>query len=308
MSFGQKCVVFLLGIAILGGSGYFARIAFRPPELERFQSIPWVKYVHPNEKRLKEAQDLARDGKLKEAQDVLIKALLISPKSPVTRDLRDLLGYINTQIFFSNQPSPRKTEYIVKSGDTLAAIARNFDSSAEAIMHVNNLDSTLIRLGQKLQVPRLDFAITIDLPDNRLIVHDSGGFFSQYPIVSTHLPRTRRSAIEAKVAAKSFWKDGKAVQADQGMQKEGTPRIDLGQPGYVLYSVGEERQASTSEVAFPTDDNEQTTDSRGANRPPPQGIAIMKEDIADIALLIRKGTPVTIVLKQKEDPDGEDNE
>ena len=124
-----------------------------------------------------------------------------------------------------------------------------------------------------------------------------GGFFTQYPIVSAQLPPMRKSAIQTKVATKSFWGNGKPVQADHGMQKEGTPRIDLGHPGYVLYGAGEERQASTSEIAVSMDDNGQTTNSLNANRPP-QGIAMMKEDIADIALLSRKGTPVTIILNQ----------
>jgi LysM repeat protein len=299
MSLWQKWVVLLLGVTILGGAGYFARIAFRPVELARFESIPWVNYVHPNVKRLKEAQDLAREGKLKEAQEILIKALVIAPKSPVTGELRDLLGNVNAQIFFSKEPSPRKAEYIVKQGDALSSIARKFDSSPEAIMHVNNLDSTLIRPGEKLQVPQLDFAITIDLPRNRVVMHDSRGFFTQYPIVSAQLPSTRKSAIETKVAGKSFWGNGKPVQADKGMQNEGTPRIDLGHAGYVLYGVGEERQASTSEIAVSTDDNEQIMNSRDASRPP-QGIAMIKEDIADIALLIRKGTPVTIILNRED--------
>lgn len=298
MSFWQKCVVVLLGVAIFGGAAYFARIAFRPVELTRLESIPWVKYVHPNVKRLKQAQDLAHEGKLHEAQALLVKALVIAPKSPVTGELRDLLGNVNAQIFFSKEPSPGKTEYIVKQGDALSSIARKLDSSPEAIIRINNLDSTLIRPGEKLLVPRLDFAITVDLPDNRLVVQDSRGFFTQYPIVSVQLPPTRRSAVQTKVTTKSFWENGKPLQADHGMQKEGTPRIDLGHPGYVLYGVGEERQASTSEIAVSTDDNGQTTNPSHANGPP-QGIAMMKEDIADIALLSRKGTPVTIILSQE---------
>ena len=298
MSFWQKWVVVLLGVTIFGGAAYFARIAFRPVELARFESIPWVKYVHPNVKRLKQAQDLVHQGKLHEAQALLVKALLIAPKSPVTGDLRDLLGNVNAQIFFSKEPSPGKTEYIVKQGDALSSIARKLDSSPEAIVHINNLDSTMIRPGEKLLVPRLDFSITIDLPNNRLVMQDGHGFFTQYPIVSAQLPPTRRSEVQTKVGTKSFWENGKAVQADHGMQKEGTPRIDLGHPGYVLYGVGEERQASTSEIAVSTDNNGQTTSPGDANRPP-QGIAMMKEDIADIALLSRKGTPVTIILKQE---------
>lgn len=298
MSFSQKCVVVILGVAILGAAGYFARIVFRPPELSRYESIPWVKYVHPNVKRLKQAQDLVHKGKLQEAREILVKALIIAPKSPVTRELRDVLGNVDTQIYFSKEPSPRKTEYIVRQGDALSSIARKLDSSPEAIIHVNNLDSTLIRPGEKLFVPRLDFTITIDLPRNRVVVHDSRGFFTQYPIVAAQLPPTRSLAIQTKVAAKSFSENGKPVQADHGMQKEGAPRIDLGHAGYVLYGVGEERQASTSKIAVSTDDNEQTMSSRDANRPP-QGIAMMKEDISEIALLIRKGTPVTIILNRE---------
>src|SRR5438046_8833245 len=110
MSLWQKCVVVLLVIAIFGGAGYFAQIAFRPVELARLQSIPWVKYVHPNIKRLKQAQDLVRERKLNEARGILIKALVLEPKSPVTRHLRDLLGNVHKQIFFSTDPSPRIRE------------------------------------------------------------------------------------------------------------------------------------------------------------------------------------------------------
>ena len=163
---------------------------------------------------------MVREGKLNEAREILVKALILEPKSPVTRDLRDLLGNVNTQIFFSKEPSPRKTEYIVKQGDALSSIARNLDSSAEAMMRVNNLDSPLIRPGEKLLVPRLDFAITIDLPNNRLVVHDARGFFTQYPIVSAQLPPTRRSEVETKVAAKSFWQNGETLQADLECRKK----------------------------------------------------------------------------------------
>jgi len=165
---------------------------------------------------------LVREGKLNEAREILVKALILEPKSPVTRDLRDLLGNVNTQIFFSKEPSPRKTEYIVKQGDALSSIARNLDSSADAIMRVNNLDSPLIRPGEKLLVPRLDFAITIDLPNKGLVVHDDRGFFTQYPIVSAQLPPTRRSEIETKVGAKSFGKTAKRCR--QIMECRNKPR------------------------------------------------------------------------------------
>ncbi len=162
MSLLQKCTIALLGIGIFGGAAYVARIVFRPEKLAKYESIPRVEYVHPNIKKLKKAQTLVTEGKLNEARAILVNALVTSPKSPVTRELRDLLGDVNTQIFFSKEPSPRKKEYTVKSGDALASIARKLQSTADAIIRVNDLESTLIRPGEKLLVPQLDFTITIE--------------------------------------------------------------------------------------------------------------------------------------------------
>jgi hypothetical protein len=81
MSLSQKCPVLLLGAALLGGGAYFARIAFRPQGLERYKSIPWVTYVHPNVKKLKQAQALVREEKLVEARAILVKALITAPKA-----------------------------------------------------------------------------------------------------------------------------------------------------------------------------------------------------------------------------------
>lgn len=302
MSLWQKCVVVLLGVAVLGGATYFARIAFRPVGLERYKSIPLVPYVHPNVDKLKEAQVLVREGKLNEARAIVVKALVTEPKSPVTRELRDLLGEVNTQIFFSKEPSPRKTEYTVKRGDALSSIARKLKSSTEAIIRVNDLDSTLIRPGEKLLVPQLDFTITIDLPRSRVIVHDGHGFFTQYPIASVDLPPAREPTIQTKVRAKSFWENGRPVRPTQGFQEEeATPRIHLGHAGYVLYGVEEESDTDTSEIAVEADNKEGALNSRDSN-PLPQGIAMLKNDIAEIELLIRKGTPVTIILNREERP------
>jgi hypothetical protein len=94
MSLWQKCTVVLLSVAIFGGAAYFGRIISSPPELERYKSVPWVTYVHPNIKKLKQAQILVGEGKLNEAQAIVTKALINAPNSPVTRELRDLLGNI----------------------------------------------------------------------------------------------------------------------------------------------------------------------------------------------------------------------
>lgn len=299
MSIRQKSIIiFVLGAAILGSLTYFARIVSRPEGWEHYQKIPWVTYVHPNVKKLSRAKALLRDGKLEDARALLIDALTTAPRSPVTRELRDLLGDVNTQIFFSKEPSPRKTEYTVKQGDALSSIARKLKSSADAIMYVNGLNSTLIRTGETLAVPHLDFTITIDLSRERVVVHDGHGFFTQYPIVSADLPPSRKSVVETKVSAKSFWKDGHPVRASVGVKKEGTPRIHLQNHRYVLYGVDQENNTSDSEISVTEQGSETESPSKDTDRPP-QGVAMLKPDIAELDLLIRKGTPVTIILDRQ---------
>jgi len=53
----------------------------------------------------------------------------------------------------SAAPAARPAWVTVKSGDTIAAIARRFDTSIPAIMMENNLVTERIRVGQKLKVP-----------------------------------------------------------------------------------------------------------------------------------------------------------
>ena len=298
MSIWQKIILILLGVAVLGGAIYFGQVVFRPPGLRRLESIPWVTYVHPTVKKLKQAKALVRDGKLPEAQAVIVKALLTAPKSPVTRELRDLLGDVNTEIFFSKEPSPRKTEYTVRQGDALASIARKLKSSAETIMHINELRSTLIRPGEKLLVPPLDFTITIDLPRDRVVVHDSRGFFTQYPIASAELPHSRESIVKTKVKAKSFGKNGRPVAQDRADSNKDMTRIYLGQGGYVLYGVQETSEVPDSEIDVQDENSGAAPNTPEANRPP-QGIAMLQEDIAQLQLLIHKGTPVTVILDEK---------
>jgi len=51
-------------------------------------------------------------------------------------------------------PTPTQIIYTVKAGDTLSYIAFRFGVTVEAIQTLNNLDTTLIYVGQVLQIPR----------------------------------------------------------------------------------------------------------------------------------------------------------
>ena len=54
----------------------------------------------------------------------------------------------------SATPTPTQVLYTVRTGDTLGGIALRFRVTVEAIQSLNNLDSTLIYVGQVLQIPK----------------------------------------------------------------------------------------------------------------------------------------------------------
>jgi LysM repeat protein len=297
MSAGKSFIVVALAALVFGSAAYFARSIWwheegiRPNEPSAFAS---ARYVDPSVRTLKEARALFRTGHLAKARDKLVRSLALNPQSPVRQEMRDLVGDINTEIFFSKEPSPRKSEYVVRPGDALYSIAHKLKSSTDLIMRANNLSSPLIHPGETLSIPHLDFTVTIDLPRSRVVVHDSRGFFTQYPIASAELPHTRATRQQTKVMAKTFWKNGTTITRAR-RDEQATPWIHL-RTGYVLYGVDAENNESDSQIAVTNNDS---ASEETKNKRPPAGIAMRNEDIAELQLLLRKGTPVTIIREQK---------
>ncbi len=53
----------------------------------------------------------------------------------------------------SPSPNPGTVQYVVKAGDSLWRIAKNYGTTVEAIQKANNLTGDLIRVGQVLSIP-----------------------------------------------------------------------------------------------------------------------------------------------------------
>ncbi|MEC9367633.1 MAG: M23 family metallopeptidase [Pseudomonadota bacterium] len=53
----------------------------------------------------------------------------------------------------ASPPPPKTKDYVIKRGDTLSSIAIANDSSVDAIMKANNMESTRLRDGQTIKIP-----------------------------------------------------------------------------------------------------------------------------------------------------------
>jgi len=123
-------------------------------------------------------------------------------------------------------------------------------------------------------------------------VHTGDGFFKQYPIVAINLRRPIKAPVVTKMKGVTFWRDGIALTSASDTEGS-TPWLHLARGGYILYGVSEEEGVSESAVEIAE------TKSEAAPNPdiPPRGIALLKEDLAELQLLIDRGTPITIIGK-----------
>src|SRR6478609_1109648 len=202
--------VLLLALAIFGGAAWFGYNTFVKEEIEvkkeqRGEVTP-PPVVDVSLPEFEKAVKLRQDEKLTEARDALVAVIQKYPAGKHLDEARDILGEVNTTILLSRYPSPEKTEYIVKSGDVLAKIARKLKTTPELIMRMNNMSGTMLRIGDHLLISHPDFSMVIQRKENSVVVLNHGAFFKQYHVREAKLPGKHAAKISAKVAETMAWK------------------------------------------------------------------------------------------------------
>src|SRR5205085_7497772 len=145
------------------------------------------------------AAKLRQDGKLTEARDALTAFIQKYPAGLHLEEAKDLLGEVNIDIFLSRYPSPEKTDYVVKSGDVLAKIARKLKTTPELIMRMNNMSGTMLHIGEHLLISHPDFSLVIQRKANLVVVLNHGVFFKQYHVREAKLRAKQSARITGKV-------------------------------------------------------------------------------------------------------------
>ncbi len=271
----------LLAVLIFGGAALFSYKIFIRPELvmraERKSIAPAMPTPDISLPEFQAARKLKAEGKLTEARDALTAFIQKYPSGLHVGEAQDLLGDVNISILLSDYPSPKKEEYIVRSGDVLARIAQKMKSTPELIMRTNNLSGTMLRIGQKLRISSPEFSILIQRNTKLLYLLDHQDFFKRYRLLEEKLPGNPSPKISTRVAEIMAWKNGKRVGIGSPNFLNSTRWIRLGVPGYVVYSL--------------PDDSHQILDIP----PPEQGLAMSASDVEELSSLVNTRTAVTIV-------------
>ena len=243
-----KALIILAMLAGLGAGGFGAYyiLFLRPQQADRQERAAIVAAREqptpdPSTPDFEAARQLRMDRNFPEARKALEEFVGRYPDSTHRGEAEALLGDINVSEILSSSPGPGKQEYIVQRGDVLDRVAKKTGSSPELIFRANDLDRIMLRIGQKLEVPKVDFSIEIHLGEKKLILLNHGAFCKSYPILEARpLPKKVRE-IRTKVFERLAYQGGRRVSFGAKDYEGSLRSVSLvGQPGYTI--CGQERR------------------------------------------------------------------
>ena len=282
----KSVILLILILGIFGGGGYIAWMMLykpvQPTETERAAAkapAPPTPPPDPAAPQLAKVQALRKEKKSAEARELLEAIVTNYPTAPSAEEARNLLGEYNADLALSTQPMPDKVEYVIKSGDSLDKIARQFKTSSELVMRSNNLANTIIQPGQRLLIFQPDFSLELQLGAKKVVLLHKGKFFKQYAVRASVLPGGVGRATESKtkVAEKAAWRDGKRVTFGSKEYPGSARWIVFAQAGYTLYP---EAAAGAGSAAAAK---------------PPTGLGLDPADLEELHTLVSPGINVSIV-------------
>jgi len=222
---------------------------------------------------INQARTLKADGKLAAARD-LLRPVAELPEAPAAAV--ELLNEINTQILFTPSPAPEKVDYTIVAGDSLAKLAKQFNTTVEAIKKSNNLTSDLIRIGNRLRIYQGELALLASKSANTLTLTDHGKLLKRYRVGTGEYSKTPVGDFKITFRqANPVWHRGdKIIPFGDPENILGTHWLGLDIPGYGIHG---------------------TWDNSSVGKQSSAGcIRLINEDVAELYTLLPVGTPVTI--------------
>jgi len=111
--------------------------------------------IDPGEKAFQKAHELLALGKLAEAREKLTAIVNVFPASSCAPVARRIVGEMNLDDILSTSHMEGKQNHVVKRGDSFLAIAAQYKTTMDCIMHLNSmLEPRRLQPGDELGVHR----------------------------------------------------------------------------------------------------------------------------------------------------------
>lgn len=274
-------IVVLVALLVVGGSAWFIYALYVQPQVALRAEQKQLKKIAEEEASVPTPSEAAYNAliqQLQNASPATVQArwtefLEAYPDSPHAAEGRSVLGPANiAELFNPSSPGEGEIHTVVK-GDSLYKIARRQGVTIDLVARANNLDGTMLQIGQQLTVPKPEISATIDRDVKTLRLDNGGKFLREYPLLSVKIPSVAAGhTVQAKVSDSVVENGGKRLTYGQKGYAEGTRSVLLSVPGASI---------SSAEDGTPEDQL-------------PPGIVVKDSDMADIFVLLSRGVPVTI--------------
>ena len=190
---------------------------------------------------LKNAGTLEEQGDLAGAKQLYQRLLYSYPDAEEASELQGKIASLNIKILFSSMPTEDSQLYEVKPGDSLAKIAKEFNTTVRLIKKANNLSGDLIKPGMELKVQNGSFSVVVDKSQNTLTLVSDGEVIKVYSVStgksnSTPIGMFR---IVNKLIDPPWYSAEGIVPPDSPENVLGTRWLGIDRPGYGIHGTND---------------------------------------------------------------------
>lgn len=240
--------------------------------------------VEPGDRASQRAAELIATGELEEAKEKLHFIINFSPGSPGAKEARRILGEIYLDEIFAPGENDWKKKHVVSRGEMPLSLAKKYETTLDCIMVVNNLHRLQIHPGDELYMVALNFNVRIDLNRNALTLRRTISeeprreeFVKEYTIERFRHPSVSSPILQTEVKDKKGLVGLQPVSTSSDSYREARKVIWLKQGGWQISSM-------------PVD---------GDEMPEGDGFFLARPDVEELALLLRVGNPVEIIMEKE---------
>jgi lipoprotein-anchoring transpeptidase ErfK/SrfK len=155
---------------------------------------------------LSEAKSSLAAGKFRAASKKALKVINsgVDEDTPLWSSAANVLSQSNIKIFQSDIPAPQKVLYTVKRGDSLAKIAKKYNTTVEAVQKSNRIAPLDFKIlpGQTLCVYKGNWRIVVKKANFALYLYDGKNLFKTYKIGIGRQGRTPEGTFKINIKQK----------------------------------------------------------------------------------------------------------
>jgi len=216
-------------------------------------------------------------GDLIKARDAYRKFIETSPNSGDIAKAVESLDNLNIKIIFSPDVKEGAVIYDIQKGDTLAKIAKKFNTTVDLMIKANNLKSANIRSGNKLKVVKTKFSIVVDKSQNILSLKADGDVVKTYRVSTgaNDCTPVGTFVITTKIKNPVWYTTGAVVPAASPKNILGSRWMGISKKGFGIHGTTEPQNIGKSVTA-------------GCVR-------MINSDVEELYTLVPEGTEVVIL-------------